>query len=62
MEVKSTVEIVIEKDKNIYRFMMPVGVGYGEAYDACFAALDKIKDMASQAVEKSRREVEKKEE
>lgn len=34
---------------------MPLGVGYGQAYDACFEALDQISKMAHDAVQKAQR-------
>jgi len=59
MEIESRVNIVVckgEDKKHIFRFDMPVGVSYGEAYDACFEALSSVSDMAKQAVENARPE------
>jgi len=62
MDVKSVLELSVKKNDNEYRFCMPIGVAYGEAYDACFEALDKVREMAADAVKKAKRQEEKKEE
>lgn len=51
MKVQSEVVMVIEKGEHVYRFSMPVGAEFGEAYDAAFACLERVQEMSRQAVE-----------
>jgi hypothetical protein len=54
MNVKATVNIMIEKNERTYVFSMPVGAPFGEAYDAAFEALTQISNMAKEAIESAR--------
>lgn len=52
--LKSIVAIEIKKNDHVYRFEMPVGAQYGEAYDAAFEALKQITQLASEAADRAK--------
>lgn len=52
----------VEKNANVYSFHMPMGVSYGEAYDAAFDVLKDILELSQKNVESQRRSVIQKEE
>lgn len=54
MNVKSFVVIEIEKNDNRFSFMMPVGAPFGEAYDACYEALNHIVEFSKKAAEQAK--------
>ncbi len=54
MELKSIVQIEVERNDRKYTFSMPVGVSYGEAYDAAFEVLQKTVELAQKAAESTR--------
>ncbi len=56
MNLRSEVVIEVEKGDNMYRFCMPGGANYGEAYDAAFEALGKIMELAKGAQESMKRQ------
>jgi len=54
LTIKTEVICVIEKGDNVYRFSMPVGAPFGEAYDAAFDVLEKVQGLAHDAVKNVR--------
>jgi hypothetical protein len=52
MNQKLYVHLEVEKDANKFVFSMPVGAPLGDAYNACFEALEEILKMAKTATEK----------
>jgi len=56
MTAKTYVALEVEKNGHTYYFHMPVGVNYGEAYDASFAILEDVLALSKQAVDAARRE------
>ncbi len=56
MIAKTIISLQVEKGSNTYTFNMPMGVPYGEAYDAAFSILEDILDLSKKAVESARRE------
>lgn len=55
MDIKTYVDIEIVKNERVYRFAMPVGAPFGEAYDAAFEALNKVSELMKQAAESAAR-------
>ena len=53
MEIKSfgTFNLEFQKEERVYRFTLPYGAPYGEAYDAAFQFLNKVLEMQNKAVE-----------
>jgi len=55
-ESKTTMKQILVKEivkgENTYRFELPVGVPFGEAYDAAFEALVEMSKLTANAVEK----------
>lgn len=49
MDYLSQIVIEIKKNDRVYRFEIPMGAPYGEAYDACFEALGGIMELAKNA-------------
>lgn len=56
MELNTILEVKVEKNDRVYRFSLPAGAPFGESYDAVFEMLNKIREMANEALEKARRE------
>jgi len=55
MTQKAVIQFEVEKNKHRYTFVMPVGSPLGEAYDAVFEVLIKLKEISDEAVEKAKR-------
>jgi len=51
MDLKSAVIIETKKNDNVFQFIMPIGAPFGECYDACFEALNKIVALSKEAAE-----------
>ncbi len=50
MNLRSCLDFEIEKEGRRYCFKMPMGAPLGEAFDVCFAVLEKVKELAANAV------------
>lgn len=48
---KPTIILEVKQGDNKYQFLMPVGSGFGEAYDACHLVLQEIVKFATQAAQ-----------
>ena len=59
MESSSKAKVVIEvvTDTNTYSFTMPIGAGFGEAYDAAYKVLQELAAMAQKATDAAARQV-----
>lgn len=55
MDQKAVVIIETVKNERVYRFELPVGAPFGEAYDSCFEMLNEILAMAQKAKESAQR-------
>ena len=53
IELKQSVNIVIERDKHIYTFCMPVGAPLGEAYDVAWEVVKAVLGLSKQAVDQA---------
>lgn len=51
LELKPTVNIVIERNGRVYNFSMPVGAPLGEAYDVSWEVVKAVLGLSKQAVE-----------
>ena len=49
MMAKSIISLEVEKNSKTFSFHMPVGVNYGDAYDAAFQVLEDILALMQQA-------------
>lgn len=49
-------EIKVVKNEREYKFSIPLGAPYGEAYDAAFEALKKVIEMSSKAVAEAQKQ------
>ena len=54
MDQKSAIVLEVEKGDKKFSFIMPSGCHYGKAYDAAFAILNEVMDMAKVAVERAK--------
>ena len=54
MDIRSYIDVEVKKNEHVYHFLMPVGVPFGEAYDASFEVLTSITEMARNAAEQAR--------
>ncbi len=59
MNARTLISLDVEKNGNKYSFHMPMGIPYGEAYDAAFMVLEDILSLSKQAVENAKREEKK---
>jgi len=55
MIADSRVVLKVEKNDHTYEFHMPMGVNYGETYDAAFQILGDILKLAQQAADAAKR-------
>jgi len=55
MEVKNTVVLESIKEDRVFSFVMPVGAKIGDAYEACWECLQKISELATEAVDKAKK-------
>ena len=51
MNVKSFVTLEVIKNDHVFTFNMPIGVPYGEAYDAAYECLQNITELAQKAAD-----------
>lgn len=60
MDIKSVPTMAVEVTTNdrVYKFVMPMGAPFGEAYDACHGVLAEIVKWAKQAEEQAKRQTE----
>jgi len=58
VDLKTLASVEIEKNDRKYVFLMPIGSPFGEAYDAAFEVLTKIRELSGEALEKARRDAE----
>ncbi len=56
MNANTLAGLKVEKNGNAYTFLMPIGVTYGEAYDAAHEILQDILALSKQVLDSSRRE------
>lgn len=56
MNAKTIIALQVEKNGHVFTFQMPVGVNYGEAYDAAFCILEDILSLSQQVLDSKRRE------
>jgi hypothetical protein len=56
MEQKAIVVVEVTKNERLYRFELPVGAPFGEAYDSCFEILHEILSMAQKAKDSAKRQ------
>jgi len=54
MEVKSVVSLEVTLSDYTFTFNMPVGAKLGDAYEAAWACLEKITELAKESVEKAK--------
>lgn len=61
MEIKSfgTFSLEIEKNDRVYRFTLPYGSPFGEAYDAAFQILQHVLKLQNEAVEQMKKDAPK---
>lgn len=55
MEVKNNVVLEVSKDSHTFMFLMPVGAKIGDAYEACWECLQRISELATEAVDKAKK-------
>lgn len=60
MDARTYVVLSKKINEHTFTFHMPLGVPYGEAYDAAFSILEDILELSKQAVEKAKRSEEEK--
>ena len=60
MEIKECVQFIVQKEKFTYKFEIPTGASYGEAFDACYECLHNLHEAQKKAMEnlKSDKELE----
>lgn len=55
MNTHTIISIEVEKSGNTFAFHMPIGVKYGEAYDAAVEVLEAILKLSKQVVDGAKR-------
>ena len=51
MEIKECVQFIVQKDKFTYKFEVPAGASYGEAFDACYECLHILHEALKKAMD-----------
>lgn len=52
MDIRSVVNLEVEKNGNKFVFSMPVGSQFGDAYGAAFDVLTKVIELSKEAADK----------
>jgi hypothetical protein len=61
-KIKTMVNIEIEKEGNLFQFLIPAGAPLGQAFDACMETLDVVSSWNKKAIEKAKEKAPEKEE
>jgi hypothetical protein len=54
MDAKSVVLMEVKRNDNVYQFLMPAGVTYGEACDVAFELAANIAELSKKIAEQAR--------
>lgn len=58
VDIQSCLDFKVVKGDRVYNFNMPMGAPLGEAFDAVFTVLEKVRELSNAAVEKAAQSVE----
>ncbi len=53
-DLKAMAVIEVVKGENKFTFMVPNGIGFGEAFDACYEIMDKLQQEMKRVLEASK--------
>jgi hypothetical protein len=51
LEIKNCVQFIVQKEKFTYKFEIPAGALYGEAFDACYECLHNLHESQKKAMD-----------
>ena len=58
LKVINNVVLEVTKEDRTFTFVMPVGAKIGDAYEACWECLQRISELATEAVDKAKKPAE----